>query len=138
MTPWKCSAPLAAVTPASMAVQARRTAALELLRTSRPGLAGRLDAARLDRDRETVAGYLETYWLWYRDALCLAAGGTPALLVNADLEADLAALAASLPPAALTEALREIKEARLALDANLSPRLALERALLALAPRAAA
>jgi DNA polymerase-3 subunit delta' len=119
-------------------VQARRTAALELLRTSRPGLAGRLDAARLDRDRETVAGYLETYWLWYRDALCLAAGGTPALLVNADLEADLAAVAASLPLAALTEALREIKEARLALDANLSPRLALERALLALAPRAAA
>jgi hypothetical protein len=38
---------------------------------------------------------------------------------------------------ALVEAMRTIKEAWLALDANVSPRLCLERALLALPPAAA-
>ena len=118
-------------------VQGRRAAALELLAIPRPRLAGRLDEARLDRDRGLVAAYLETYWLWYRDALCLAAGGDPALLVNEDRLEDLHALAARLPLAALVEALRVIKEARLALDANVNPRLALEHALLALEPAGA-
>ena len=127
-----------ALGPEAAAVEARRTAALALLDAAPPQLAGRLDEARLDRDRDAVAGYLETYWLWYRDALCLAAGADAALLVNADREGELAALAARTPWAALAEAVGEIREARLALDANVSPRLALERALLALAPRATA
>ena len=118
------------------AVRARRAAALELLVTPASRLAGRLDEARLDRDRETVAAYLETYWLWYRDALCLGAGGDPALVVNEDRRADLAALAARLPVPALADAIGVIKESRLALDANVNPRLALEHALLALAPAA--
>jgi DNA polymerase III subunit delta' len=119
------------------AVQAHRAAALELLATAPPRLAGRLDEARLDRDRDTVAALLETFWLWYRDALCLAAGGDATPLVNEDRREDLTALAGRLPVPALTEALRVVKEAWLALETNVNPRLALERALLALAPRAA-
>ncbi len=118
-------------------VQGRRAAALELLGTPRARLAGRLDQARLDRDRSLVAGYLETYWVWYRDALCLAAGGEPELLVNADRLEDLRVVAGRLPLAALAEALRAVKEAWLALDANVNPRLALEHALLALDPAGA-
>lgn len=118
-------------------LRARRTAALELLDTPLPGLAARLDEARVDRDRPNVATLLEVYWLWYRDALCLAAGGAPALLVNVDRQDELAALVATTTPAALGRVLAEIKEAWLALEGNVSPRLALERVLVALAPRAA-
>jgi DNA polymerase III subunit delta' len=114
------------------AVRARRDAALELAGTPRVRLAGRLP----DRpDRDTVAAYLETYWVWLRDALCLAAGGDPALVVNADRQEELAALARQGLPA-LADAIAVVKEARLALDVNVSPRLALERALLVLAPAA--
>jgi DNA polymerase-3 subunit delta' len=114
------------------AVRARRDAALELSRTPRVRLAARLPERP---DRETVAAYLETYWVWLRDALCLAAGGDPALLVNADLQEELAALARR-PLPALAAAIAVVREARQALDVNVSPRLALERALLVLAPAA--
>ena len=49
----------------------------------------------------------------------------------------MAALARRTPVPALADALRVVKEAWLALETNVNPRLALERALLALAPRAA-
>jgi len=113
------------------AVRARRAAALELLATPALRLAPRLDAARPDRD--TVAAYLETYRQWFRDALCLAVGGDPALLVNEDRRDDVEALARRVPTAGLAAGLAVIKEAHLALDANVNPRLALEHALLALA-----
>jgi DNA polymerase-3 subunit delta' len=115
-------------------VQARRAAALALLAVPRPALAGRLDEAAPDRGR--VAAALETYWLWYRDALCLAAGAEAARLVNGDRRDDVLALARRVPLDALTSALGTIKEAHLALEANVSPRLVLEHALLALAPAA--
>ena len=113
------------------AVRARRTAALELLAVPRPALAERLDEA--PPDRAGAAATLETYWLWYRDAFCLAAGGDAALLVNGDRREDLLALTRRAPLGALADALRTIKEAWLALDANVSPRLCLEHALLVLA-----
>jgi DNA polymerase-3 subunit delta' len=119
------------------ALQAHRAAALALLATPPPRLAGRLDEARLDRDRDTVAALLETFWLFYRDALCLAAGGEATPLVNEDRREDVTALARRLPVPALADALQVVKEAWLALETNVNPRLALERALLALAPRAA-
>jgi DNA polymerase-3 subunit delta' len=117
------------------ALRGRRAVALDLLALPPSALAGRLDAGALDR--ASVAGCLETYWLWYRDALCLVAGADPALLVNDDRQAELGELAGRVPLPALAEALRAIKEAWLALDTNVSPRLCLERALLALAPGAA-
>ncbi len=117
------------------AALARRAAALELLSVPRPGLAARLDEATLDR--ATVAGCLETYWLWYRDALCLGAGADPALLIHVDRREELTALARRLPVRALLEALETVKEAWLALEGNVSPRLALEHALVRLLPQAA-
>lgn len=116
-------------------LRARREAALELLAVPRSALPARLDEA--GADRAAVAACLETYWLWYRDALCVAAGGAPGLLVNADRAADVAALGRQTPVAGLVAALRGIKDAWLALEGNVAPRLVLECALLALAPRAA-
>jgi DNA polymerase-3 subunit delta' len=112
------------------AVRAQRAGALDLLEVPPAQVGARLDDASLDR--VSVAAYLETYWLWYRDALCLAAGGDPRLLVNIDRRDDLAALASRLSPVALTTALDEIKRVWLGLEGNLNPRLALECMLLAL------
>jgi DNA polymerase-3 subunit delta' len=112
------------------AVRARTEAALALVGTPAARLGAALDAAPLDR--ATVAGYLETYWLWYRDALCLAAGGPAAALVHVDHESALRDLAARVPTSALAQALARVKAAWLALEANVTPRLALETALLGL------
>ncbi len=115
----------------------RRTAALALLATAPAGLARQLDEAGLDRDRATVAAYLEVYWLWYRDLLCVASGGDPSLVVNVDRQDDLVALARRVSVGALAATLCGIKEAWLALGGNVSPRLALEQALLTVSARAA-
>lgn len=122
--------PGGALGPEGEALRARREAALALAATPPAQLGAALDDAPVDR--ASVAAYLEVYWLWYRDALCLAAGAPPALLVNADQEAALRALAARGPIGRLAAALARIKAAWAALDANVSPRLALETALLGL------
>jgi DNA polymerase-3 subunit delta' len=117
------------------ALRARRQAALALAAEPLARLGVALDAA--PTDRATVATYLEVYWSWYRDALCLAAGGSAALLVHADEEAQLRALAARAPAPTLAAALARVKAAWVALEGNLSPRLALETALLGLGGAAA-
>ena len=119
------------------AADAREAAALELIRTPLARQAARLDEAGLDRDRATVAQYFEIYWFWCRDALCLQAGGAAALLVHAEREAELRAVAARVPRAALVRALAAVKEAWLGLEGNVTPRLALERALVDLGAVAA-
>jgi DNA polymerase-3 subunit delta' len=116
------------------ALLASRESALTLAATPPAQLAAALDSATIDRAR--VAAYLEVYWLWYRDALCVAAGAAPAVLVNADQEAAVRALAARWPVSALAAALARVKAAWTALEANVNPRLALETALLGLAARA--
>ncbi|MGH7318838.1 MAG: ATP-binding protein [Candidatus Rokuibacteriota bacterium] len=116
-------------------VRERRAEALSLLEVARPQLVTRLDEAA--PDRAEVAAYLETYWLWYRDALCLAAGGASTLLVNVDRQDDLTALARRTPIEILAAAVSAIKEAWLGLEGNLNPRLALEQALLSLNGRPA-
>jgi DNA polymerase-3 subunit delta' len=117
------------------ALRARREAALALAAEPPARLAVALDGA--PADRVTVATYLELYWSWYRDALCLAVGGSAALLVNADQEAALRALAARMPAPALAAALARVKAAWVALESNVNPRLALETALLGLGGAAA-
>jgi DNA polymerase-3 subunit delta' len=112
------------------ALRTRREAALALAAEPLARLGVALDG--VPTDRVTVATYLELYWSWYRDALCLAAGGSAALLVNADQEAALRALAARMPAPALTAALARVKVAWVALEGNVNPRLALETALLGL------
>ena len=117
------------------ALRARRQAALALAAGPLARLGVALDAAPLDR--ATVAAYLELYWSWYRDALCLAAGGAAELVVHADQEEALRALAARVPAPALVAALLRVKAAWVALEGNLNPRLALEMALLGLGEAAA-
>jgi DNA polymerase III subunit delta' len=112
------------------ALEARRAAALNLLGVPREHLPARIDEAALDRPG--VAAALEAYWLWYRDALCLAAGADPALVINGDRTEDLRLVARRVPVAGLVRAMTAIKEAWLGLESNVSPRLCLERALLAL------
>ena len=112
------------------ALRAHREAALALAAGPPARLGAALDAVSLDR--VTVTSYLELYWSWYRDALCLAAGGPATLLVHADQERELRALAARVPAPALVRALRRVKAAWVALEGNVGPRLALEMALLGL------
>jgi len=57
--------------------------------------------------------------------------------VNTDRQDELAALAQRAPLGALADALRGIKQAWLALEGNVNPRLALEQALLTIGARAA-
>jgi DNA polymerase-3 subunit delta' len=117
------------------ALRARREAALALAAEPAARLGTALDGATVDR--ATVTAYLELYWSWYRDALCLAAGGSAALLVHADQEPALRALAARTSAAALATALGRVKAAWVALETNVNPRLALETALLGLGEAAA-
>jgi DNA polymerase-3 subunit delta' len=117
------------------ALRARREAALALVAEPPARLGAALD--RVPTDRAAVTAYLELYWAWYRDALCLAAGGSAALLVNADQEEALRAVAARVSAPALAAALARVKVAWLALEGNVNPRLALETALLGLARAAA-
>jgi DNA polymerase-3 subunit delta' len=117
------------------ALRARREAALALAAAPLARLGATLDGG--PTDRATVAAYLELYWSWYRDALCLAAGGSAALLVNADQETALRAIAERMPAPALVAALGRVKAAWVALEGNVNPRLALETALLGLGGAAA-
>jgi DNA polymerase-3 subunit delta' len=111
-------------------IDARRALALDLLDVAPAVVVTRLD--QLAPDRATVAAWLETYALWYRDALCLAAGAPPALVVNQDRQPALTDLARRVPVAGLVQAWTVIKEAWLALESNVNPRLALEHVLVAL------
>ena len=117
------------------ALRSRREAALALAAEPPARLGVALD--RAPTDRATVAAYLELYWGWYRDALCLAAGGSPSLLVNADQEPALRAVAERVPAPVLAAALARVKAAWVALEGNANPRLALETALLGLGGAAA-
>jgi DNA polymerase-3 subunit delta' len=117
------------------ALRARRAAALALAAEPPARLGSALDA--VPTDRAAVTAYLELYWSWYRDALCLAAGGSAALLVHADQEPALRAVAARMPAPALVAALSRVKAAWVALEGNVNPRLALETALLGLGGAAA-
>jgi DNA polymerase III subunit delta' len=116
-------------------LRARREVALALAAAPPARLGGALDGT--PTDRATVAAHLELYWTWYRDALSLATGGSVALLVHADQEPALRALAGRLSVPALVVALRQVKVAWMALEVNVNPRLALETALLALGGAAA-
>ena len=113
----------------------RRAAALALAAAPLARIGNALDGA--PTDRAAVTAYLELYWSWYRDALCLAAGGDATLLVHADQEPALRALAARMPAPALVAALARVKAAWVALEGNINPRLALETALLGLGGAAA-
>ena len=89
------------------------------------------------RDRALVETFIETYWLWYRDLLCVKAGGDSRLLIHADREAELAQTAAALTWEEILRALGQCRAAWQALQGNVSPRLTLEVTLARLAWKAA-
>jgi len=91
----------------------------------------------LGRDRTQAADLIEAVWLWYRDLLCVKAGGDPRLVMAGDRLADLSQAAGATPWEAIVEALVACREAWHALQGNVSPRLTLEVLLSRLALKAA-
>jgi DNA polymerase-3 subunit delta' len=86
-------------------------------------------AESLGRDRAQVDRLIETWWLWYRDLLCAKAGGDPRLLIHGDRQGDLAAAAGGCSWEELFQGLGSCRDARQALQGNVSPRLTLETVL---------
>ena len=91
--------------------------------------------ASVDRDR--AERVLDAYWLFCRDLLVARAGGPAALLVNAPAAADIVREAEGWSLDEVVDEIRTCREARLALDTNVSPRLTLEILLSRRASRAA-
>lgn len=94
-------------------------------------------AETLGRDRAQVESFIETYWLWYRDLLCMKAGGDPGVVVHVDRQQELGERAAACSWEEILQGLRHCREAWQALQGNVSPRLTLEVTLARLALRAA-
>jgi DNA polymerase-3 subunit delta' len=89
---------------------------------------------RIGRDRQAAETFVEACWLWHRDLLCGLAGGAARL-------AAFGAGPAKAPPGRsldqLLGALRDCREAWLALQGSVSPRLTVEVLLGRLTGRAA-
>ena len=117
----------------------RRELALSILAEVEARGAGALFkwAESLGRDRAEVEQLIAIWWLWYRDLLCVKAGGDPRLLIHGDRHAQLAATAGDRPWEELFEELASCRAAWQALQGNVSPRLTLETMLSRLALKAA-
>ncbi|MBI4591790.1 MAG: DNA polymerase III subunit [Candidatus Rokubacteria bacterium] len=117
----------------------RRDLALSILAEVGAGGAGALFkwAESLGRDRPQVEQLIETWWLWFRDLLCVKAGGDPRLLVHGDRQGDLTGAADARSWEELLAGLCACREAWQALQGNVSPRLTMEVVLSRLALRAA-
>ena len=80
----------------------------------------------LGRDRTQIEQLIETWWLWYRDLLCAKAGGDPRLLIHGDRGVELSRDAAGRSWDDIVGGLAACREARQALQRNVTPRLTLE------------
>jgi len=89
---------------------------------------------QVGRDRQAAEVFVEACWLWHRDLLCRLAGGAPRLAVFGDAAAKTVG-ARSLDQ--VMSALRDCREAWLALQGSVSPRLSVEVLLGRLAGKAA-
>jgi DNA polymerase-3 subunit delta' len=118
---------------------ARRDLALSILTdvTAKGAEAMFTQGEKLGRDRTQAEQIIETYWLWYRDLLCVKAGGGERLTIHADRQAELARAAATSSWEEILQGLAHCREAWQALQGNVSPRLTLEVTLARLALRAA-
>lgn len=76
---------------------------------------------QVGRDRQAAETFIEACWLWHRDLLCGLAGAPVRLLVRGD-----AAAGRERSVERLTEALRDCREAWLALQGSVNPRLTVE------------
>ena len=105
-----------------------RDAALACLaEAERVGPAAILRAAEgLGRDRDAAEALVETCWLWYRDLLCAHAGASPALAVFGERSDAAMERAGRLSLDQIMDALGACREAWLAIQGNVSPRLTVE------------
>ncbi len=83
-------------------------------------------ADALGRDREAAERVVETCWLWYRDLLCAYSGAGAALAVFGDRAAALAERAGQMSLGRIMNGLVACREAWLAIQGNVSPRLTVE------------
>jgi DNA polymerase-3 subunit delta' len=83
-------------------------------------------ADALGRDREAAERVVETWWLWYRDLLCAHAGPGAAPAVFGDRGGALAERAGQMSLARIMNGLVACREAWLAIQGNVSPRLTVE------------
>jgi DNA polymerase III subunit delta' len=83
-------------------------------------------ADALGRDRDAAERVVETCWLWYRDLLCAHASVGDSLAVFGDREAALAERAGRMPLARIMDGLVACREAWLAIQGNVAPRLTVE------------
>ena len=105
-----------------------RSAALDrLAEAERVGPSAILRTAEgLGRDREAAEALVETCWLWYRDLLCARAGAPAGLAVFGDRAAAAAERAERLSLDQIVESLGACRDAWLAIQGNVSPRLTVE------------
>ncbi|MFI5375714.1 MAG: ATP-binding protein [Candidatus Rokuibacteriota bacterium] len=78
---------------------------------------------QVGRDRQAAETFVQACWLWHRDLLCALAGGPARLAVFGE-----AAMAAGRERSldSVLRALRDCREAWLAIQGNVSPRLSVE------------
>jgi DNA polymerase-3 subunit delta' len=88
-------------------------------------------------DRAAAEDLIDGYWLYCRDLLLARSEAPASLLVNAGAAADLAGEAARWSPEELLAEIARCREARAALETNVSPRLTVEVLLSRLAVSAA-
>ena len=83
-------------------------------------------ADALGRDREAAERVVETCWLWYRDLLCAHSGAAAVLALFGDRGAALAERAGQMSLGRIMNGLVACREAWLAIQGNVSPRLTVE------------
>ena len=88
-------------------------------------------------DRETAENLIDAYWLFCRDLLLAQSGAPPSLLVHASAAGEIAREAARWSMEDLLAEFARCRDARAALETNVSPRLTVEVLLSRLATRAA-
>lgn len=114
--------------PAFLEARAARLEGVAALATA--GRAARFEhaeklAGSFSRNREDVYAALSLWTSWWRDVLLIGAG-TDDSIVNVDRRDELAAAAERHRPATVVAILRALRECRQDLEANISPRLALD------------
>ena len=88
-------------------------------------------------DRDTAEHLIDTYWLLCRDLLLAQSGAPPSLLVHGGAAGDVAREATHWSMEELLAEIARCRDARAALETNVSPRLTVEVLLSRLATRAA-
>ena len=77
---------------------------------------------QVGRDRQAAETFIEACWLWHRDLLCALAGAPARLLARSDA----ATATGERSVERLTDALRDCREAWLAIQGSVNPRLTVE------------